>query len=161
LKKRKLYFQRVLALMRHTILAKQGRRGSEFTGKIRVDLRAAQRRLPGSLGINGLRFAARKVPWPKQKKPPRQFQLSVNGSGNMTRIPITCVGNHAGERWAGTFFLRGNERGDLAREFLRIFGVKTAGNGRQAKHRMCHPSILKAISAAGEMLLISVRRKKS
>src|SRR5690242_6379334 len=126
----------MLALMRHAIFGKPRTRDSELAREARIDLRPAQRRLPGSLGNNGLRFAVRKVPWPEQKKSPWQFQLSVNRSGNVPRKPITCVGNHASDRRTGNFFLRGNKRANLARQFLRIIWIKTAGNGRQAKHRM-------------------------
>src|SRR4029077_12784698 len=58
LQKRKLHFESVLGLVRHAILAKRGISVFKLAGKLRIDLRAAERRLPGTLGKNGLRLAA-------------------------------------------------------------------------------------------------------
>jgi hypothetical protein len=94
------------------------------------------------------------MPGPEQKKTPRQSQARINGSGNMAGIAIARVGNQASNRWAGSFFRRASQDSDLTREFRRIIRVKTAGNCGQAKHRMCHHSILKAISEASEILYL-------
>jgi hypothetical protein len=102
------------------------------------------------------------MPGPQQKNPPRQFQLSIDGSGNVAGVSIARVGNDTSNRLARRSFGAGSERGDLPGEFRRIIGIKTAGDGGQAKHQICHPSFLKTASAAArEVLAILARRMKS
>jgi hypothetical protein len=67
----------------------------------------------------------------------------------MTGVAITRVGNHAGNGLARRFSARRGECGNLAGEFLGILRIKTAGNSGQAKHRICHPSVWRAMSPFG------------
>ena len=93
LKKRKLHLEGVLGLVRHRVLAKLGIGNSELACEFRIDLRAAQRRLPSSVGNNSLRLAAREMSRPEQKKTPRQFHARINSSSNVAGIAIARVGN--------------------------------------------------------------------
>ncbi len=109
-------------------------------GQFGIDLREAERRLPGSFGKNGLCFPAREMPGPQKKNPPRQFQAGIDGSGNVAGVSIASVGNDTSNGLARRFFGAGSERSDLSREFRGIIGIKTAGDSGQAKHQICHPS---------------------
>ena len=85
LKEGKLHLQGVLALVRLFVLAEEGAGVLDLPGQLRIDLGRTQRRLPESLGENGLRFAVREMPGSDQDKSPRQLQASINGSGNAAR----------------------------------------------------------------------------
>ena len=135
LQKRKLDFERMLRAMRHGIFAQQRKGAKNFFRQRTIDGRHSQRRLPGAIGKNCKRSAARKMPRAEEYHAPGNFNAPVNFSRDRARIHISGVRNEACAR-ADFLFMRaaGKKRIDVSAQAIRIIWIKTAGDSRRANH---------------------------
>src|SRR5260221_14380333 len=100
-----------------------------------IDGRHSKRRLPGAVGKNCKRSAARKMTRPEQYHARRNFNAPVNFPGDGARINVPGVGNKACAY--GKFLFLGaacKKRIDGGAQAPRIIWIKAASDSGKANH---------------------------
>src|ERR1700730_6253948 len=121
--------------MRDGILAQLRKCTHDFFRQKMIDGRHSERRLPGAVGNDRQRSAAREMAWADEYYARRNFNAPVNFSGNAARIRVSGVWNKPGP--GADFFpvaaVR-KKRIDGRAEARRIIWIKPAGDSRKANH---------------------------
>ena len=125
----------MLRTMCNLILAKLGESANNLFRQKMIDGRHSKRRLPGSVGKNRQRSAARKVTRPDQDHSRRNLYLSVYFTRDSARILVSGMGNKARARADFSFLAAARNKGiDVSAQAPRIIRIKPAGDSRRANH---------------------------